>query len=71
MRIEAPYNYVCFVMELATRKVTCAGITPHPDAPWVLQIGRNLTDAFSGFLVGKGYLIVERDSTFHAGFLQR
>ena len=41
-------HYVLFVMELGTRKVTCAGITPHPDAAWILQVGRNLTDAFSG-----------------------
>src|SRR5687767_5261468 len=42
-------------MDLATRKVVCAGITPYPDAPWILQIGRDLTDAFSGFLLGKRF----------------
>jgi putative transposase len=46
-------HYVLFVMELATRKVTCAGITPYPGAAWMLQIGRNLTDAFSGSSAGK------------------
>ena len=51
-------HYVLFVMELATRKVACAGITPHPDAAWILQVGRNLTDAFSGFLHGKRFLIM-------------
>ena len=50
-------HYVLFAMELATRKVACAGITPHPDAAWILQVGRNLTDAFSGFLHGKRFLI--------------
>lgn len=25
-------HYVLFVMELASKKVICAGITPHPDA---------------------------------------
>jgi transposase InsO family protein len=61
-------HYVAFVMELATRKVICAGITPHPDAAWMQQIGRNLTDAVSGFLVGKRFLIMDRDAVFHEGF---
>jgi len=61
-------HYVAFVMELATRKVICAGITPHPDAAWMQQIGRNLTDAVSGFLVGKRFLIMDRDAVFHENF---
>ena len=61
-------HYVLFVMELATRKVACAGVTPHPDAAWILQVGRNLTDATSGFLHGKRFLIMDRDSSFHAAF---
>ena len=61
-------HYVLFVMELATRKVACAGITPHPDAAWMLQVGRNLTDAFGGFLHGKRFLIMDRDGSFHAAF---
>jgi transposase InsO family protein len=61
-------HYVAFVMELATRKVICAGITPHPDAAWMQQIGRNLTDAISGFLLGKRFLIMDRDALYHADF---
>ncbi|MES2693679.1 MAG: integrase core domain-containing protein [Verrucomicrobiota bacterium] len=60
--------YVLFVMDLATRSVTCAGITPHPETTWILQVGRNLTDAFSGFLRGKRYLLMDRDSSFNAAF---
>jgi putative transposase len=60
--------YVLFVMELATRKDTCAGITPYPGVAWMLQIGRNLTDAFSGFLRGKSFLIMDRDVSFHEAF---
>jgi len=30
--------YVLFVMDLATRRVTCAGITPHPETTWMLQV---------------------------------
>jgi hypothetical protein len=35
---------------------------------WVLQIGRNLTDAFSGFLRGKSFHIMDRDASFHEAF---
>ncbi len=59
---------VLFVMELATRKVVCAGITPHPDAAWMLQVGRNLTDAISGNLRGKQFLMMDRDASFHSAF---
>jgi putative transposase len=61
-------HYILFVMELATRRVICAGITPYPGAAWMLQIGRNLTDAFNGFLRGKRFLIMDRDCTFHSAF---
>jgi hypothetical protein len=46
--------YVLFVMDLANRQVACSGITPHPDATWMLQVGRNQTDAFSGFCASNG-----------------
>ena len=39
-----------------------------PDAAWILQVGCNLTDAFSGFLRGKRFLIMDRDGSFHAAF---
>jgi putative transposase len=61
-------HYVLFAMELATRRVICPGITPYPNEAWMLQIGRNLTDALTGFLRGKHFLIMDRDSTFHAAF---
>jgi hypothetical protein len=51
--------YVAFVMELATHKVTCAGITPHPDGSWMQQVGRNLTDVMTGFLRGKRFLLID------------
>ncbi len=34
----------------------------------MLQIGRNLTDAFTGFPKGKRFLIMDRDAIFHAAF---
>ena len=34
------------------------------------QMGRNFTDAFTGFLKGKRFLIMDRDAIFHASFRQ-
>ena len=34
----------------------------------MLQIGRNLTDGVSGFLLGKRFLIMDRDALYHDGF---
>ena len=44
---------VLFVIDLATRRVEIAGIASEPDSAWVMQCGRQLTDAVDGFLVGK------------------
>jgi transposase InsO family protein len=60
--------YVLFVMELATRRVHIAGITPHPTAAFMQQCARQLTDPFDGFLVGKQYLIRDRDTKFTPAF---
>jgi hypothetical protein len=56
--------YVLVVMELATRRVQVAGITPHPTAAFMPQCARQLTDPFDGFLLGKRYLIHDRDTKF-------
>jgi len=44
-----------FVISLADRVVKIAGITTRPDESWMLQIGRNVTDAQSGALHAKRY----------------
>jgi len=54
--------YVFFVIELATRRVEIAGITPSPNEAWMMQIGRNITDPIDGFLAEKELLILDRDS---------
>ncbi|QDU92390.1 Integrase core domain protein [Lignipirellula cremea] len=59
--------YLLFVMELKTRRVHFAGCTPHPDEPWMTQIARNLTD-YEGFLLGKRYLLMDRDTKFSLAF---
>jgi putative transposase len=62
--------YLLFVLEVATRRVHFAGCTPNPHDLWVKQVARNLTDPFDGFLLGKRYLIMDRDATFSAAFRQ-
>jgi putative transposase len=59
---------VLFVIELATRRVHIAGIASAPDCAWVVQCGRQLTDAVDGFLVGKRFLLYDRDSLFTEAF---
>ncbi|MHC4742843.1 MAG: helix-turn-helix domain-containing protein [Planctomycetota bacterium] len=59
---------VFFVMELATRKVFFAPIKLQPDATYMKQVARILTD-YGGFLRGKRYLIHDRDPLYNtAGF---
>src|SRR5499427_7151162 len=60
--------YVLVVMELATRRVQIAGITPHPTAAFMQQCARQLTDPFDGFLLGKHYLLHDRDTKFTQAF---
>jgi putative transposase len=55
-------------MEVATRRVHFAGCTPNPNEPWMKQIAKNLTDPFDGFLLGKRYLIMDRDTKFSDAF---
>jgi transposase InsO family protein len=62
--------YVLVVMELNTRRVEIAGITPHPGAAFMQQCARQLTDHFEGFLLGKRYLIHDRDTKFTEAFDQ-
>jgi putative transposase len=60
--------YLLFVMELATRRVHFAGCTRNPDERWMKQVAQNLTAADEGFLVGKRYLLMDRDTKFSAAF---
>jgi len=60
--------YVLFFIHLASRKVYVAGMTPHPDERWMVQIARNLTMAEWGFLETGQYLIHDRDSKYCPAF---
>jgi hypothetical protein len=55
---------VLFVIELSTRKVHIAGVTSQPSEAWMRNMARHLTDGFDGFLLGKRYLILDRDPLF-------
>jgi transposase InsO family protein len=59
---------VLFVIELATRRVQISGIASEPDSAWVVQCGRQLTDAVDGSLVGKRFLLHDRDPLFSEAF---
>ena len=65
--------YVLAVMHLKTRRVYIAGITPNPNARWLTQVCRNLTDCEDGFLKEASHLIIDRDASFVAlrGFMEQ
>jgi len=56
--------YILVAMRVANRRVEIAGVTPNPDAAWVQQMGRNLTDCYDGFLLDARYVLVDRDTKF-------
>ena len=60
--------YVLFVIHLSTRKVSIVGVTPNPNSAFLLQIARNLTDEFDGFLRDHRFLIMDRDTKFTEAF---
>jgi len=61
--------HVWFVMRLATRMVTIAGIVPEPTGSWMTQTARHLTDGWDGFLHGCRYLIHDRSPLFTKEFV--
>ncbi len=60
--------YLLFVMEIGTRRVHFAGSTTSPEEKWMKQIARNLTLAGDGFLEGKRYVLMDRDTKFTTAF---
>jgi len=60
--------YTLFFIDIATRRVYIAGTTTNPTSAWMEQIARNLTDYQAGFLVGKRYLILDRDALYSRRF---
>jgi transposase InsO family protein len=60
--------YLLVVMELSTRRVCFAGCTPNPDAAWMKQTAKELTNFEDGFLNGKRYVLMDRDTKFCEAF---
>jgi transposase InsO family protein len=55
---------------LSTGRINIAGIAREPDAAWMSQVSRNLTDVGDGFLTGKRFLIHDRDPLFTVAFCE-
>ena len=60
--------YTLFVLDLESRQVLMVGSTPNPDAGFMAQAARRLTDAVDGFLASHRFLICDRDGKWTAGF---
>jgi putative transposase len=61
-------HYTMFVIDLATRAVEIVGTTPNPNALFMSQAAKLLTDPVDGFLRTKKVLIMDRDSIFTETF---
>ncbi len=61
---------VLFLIDVSSRRVEIAGVTSEGNRLWMSQVARNLSDAAEGFLLGKRYLIHDRDPLFPAEFLK-
>ena len=59
---------VLFVIDLSTRRVGIAGISPVANGMWMEQIARNLMDEMTGMLRWKTHLIHDRDPLFTEKF---
>jgi len=60
--------YTLFVLDLKSRRVQIVGSTRNPDAAFMAQAARRLTDAVEGFLAGHRVLICDRDGKWTDGF---
>src|SRR5438046_525638 len=56
--------YVLFFIHFESRRVEVAGITIHPDEPWMKQIARNATMEGCGALRECRYLLHDRDTKY-------
>jgi hypothetical protein len=61
---------VLFFIELGSRRVHLAGVTPHPHEAWMKQMARQVTMEEWGILVPGHSLIHDRDTKFCTAFTQ-
>ncbi len=70
--IITPYGLqresMLFFMDIGGREVRLGGIAYAPDSNWTTQIARNMCDMWDGFMLGKKYLIHDRDPVFNKRF---
>jgi hypothetical protein len=59
--------HVLFAIDIASRKVEFLGRAVNPGGAWMEQIARNLVDGVDGFLLGKRYVLLDRDPLHSAG----
>ena len=60
--------YVLFFIHLESRRADIAGLTVHPDEPWMKQIARNVTMEGCGVLRDCRYLLHDRDTKYTRSF---
>ena len=63
--------YTVFVLDLASRRVTIVGSTPHPNELCMRQVGRTLTAADDNLLADHRVLICDRDTRWSAPVRER
>src|SRR5437016_9027406 len=61
---------VLFFIHLGSRKIEIAGMTPHPNEAWMVQVARNVTMEEWGCLSPGQYLIHDRDGKYCPAFQQ-
>jgi putative transposase len=62
--LELIRYHVLSAIDIASRRVEMVGIAANPGGPWMEQMARNLVDGVDGFLVGKRYVLVDRDPLY-------
>jgi putative transposase len=60
--------YVLFFIEIKTRRVWIAGVTPNPDSAWMAQAARNFTMWCEDEVISPSYLIRDGDTKFTKQF---
>jgi transposase InsO family protein len=60
--------YILFFMQVGSRRVHIAGLTPNPNGAWMTQMARNATMTEWGFLIPGQHLLHDRDTKFCSTF---